>query len=69
MPAQLNLKTNGKTLWPGRRPEYGNDRSRRGNAGPWKAWENDEAAFPPFPQTLEIDDADFHIPTPRLLRG
>jgi hypothetical protein len=20
--------------------------------------------FPPFPQTLEIDNADFHIPTP-----
>jgi hypothetical protein len=24
--------------------------------------------FPPFPQTLEIDTADFHIPTPRTLR-
>jgi hypothetical protein len=24
--------------------------------------------FPPFPQTLEIDTADFHIPTPRLRR-
>jgi hypothetical protein len=37
--------------------------------GPWKAWENDEAVFPPFPQTLEIDNADFHIPTPRIPRG
>jgi len=25
--------------------------------------------FPPFPQTLEIDNADFHIPTPRRPRG
>jgi hypothetical protein len=25
--------------------------------------------FPPFPQTLEIDNADFHIPTPRLRPG
>jgi len=25
--------------------------------------------FPTFPQTLEIDNLDFHIPTPRLLRG
>ena len=28
-----------------------------------KAWKNDEAVFPPFPPTLEIDQADFHIPT------
>ena len=25
--------------------------------------ENDGAVFPPFPQTLEIDQADSHIPT------
>ena len=35
----------------------------RGNDGLWKAWENDKAVFPPFPQTLEIDKADSHIPT------
>jgi hypothetical protein len=28
----------------------------------WKAWKNDEAVFPPFPPTLEIDQTDFHIP-------
>src|SRR5208282_1397592 len=39
MPARLNLKTNGRMLWPKLRPECGPDRSRRGNAGPWKAWE------------------------------
>ena len=33
------------------------------NAGGWKAWKNDEAVFPPFPPTLEIDQTDFHIPT------
>jgi hypothetical protein len=26
-------------------------------------WKNDEAVFLPFPPTLEIDQADFHIPT------
>jgi hypothetical protein len=26
---------------------------------PGKRW----GCFPPFPQTLEIDEADFHIPT------
>ena len=35
-----------------------------GNAGGWKAWKNDETVFPPFPLTLEIDQTDFHIPTP-----
>jgi hypothetical protein len=34
-----------------------------GNAGGWKAWKNDGTVFPPFPPTLEIDKADFHIPT------
>jgi len=34
-----------------------------GNAGRWKAWKNDETVFPLFPTTLEIDQADFHIPT------
>jgi hypothetical protein len=34
-----------------------------GNAGRWKARKNDEAVFPPFPPTLEIDQTDFHIPT------
>ncbi len=34
-----------------------------GNAGRWIAWKNDETVFPPFPPTLEIDEADFHIPT------
>jgi hypothetical protein len=32
----------------------------RGNDGLWKAWENDETVFPPFPQPLEIAAA---IPT------
>jgi hypothetical protein len=45
MPARLNLKTNGKILWPKLRPEYGNDRSRRGNAGPWKEWEKQSNCF------------------------
>jgi len=35
-----------------------------GNAGEWKAWKNDETVFPTFPPTLEIDQTDFHIPTP-----
>ena len=34
-----------------------------------KHGKNDQTVFPPFPQTLEIDKADFHIPAPRLLRG
>jgi hypothetical protein len=34
-----------------------------GNAGRWKGWKNDETVFPPFPPTLEIDKADFHITT------
>jgi hypothetical protein len=35
----------------------------RGNDGLWKAWENDKTVFPPFPQSLEIDEADSHITT------
>jgi hypothetical protein len=35
-----------------------------GNARGWKAWKNDGAVFPPFPPTLEIDQTDYHIPTP-----
>ena len=35
----------------------------------WKAWENDEAVFPPFPQSLEIAAAITTFPPPRLLRA
>jgi hypothetical protein len=38
MPAQLNSKMNGRTLWRKLPPECSDDRSRRGNAGLWKAW-------------------------------
>jgi hypothetical protein len=34
----------------------------RGNDGLWKARKT-MVLFSPFPQTLEIDEADFHIPT------
>jgi hypothetical protein len=32
-------------LWPRLRPECGHDRSRRGNAGLWKAWEKQSNCF------------------------
>ncbi|MGB7986325.1 MAG: hypothetical protein WCF54_14255, partial [Terracidiphilus sp.] len=38
----------------------------RGNDGLWKAWENDKAVFPPFPQPLEIAAAIPTLPPPRL---
>jgi hypothetical protein len=34
-----------------------------------KGWKNDETVFPPFPQTLEIDVADFHITTATTTTG
>jgi hypothetical protein len=33
-----------------------------GNAGWWKAWKTIKP-FPTLPPTLEINQADFHIPT------
>ena len=39
MPARLNSKMNGSMLCPKLRPECDHDPSKRGNAGPWKAWE------------------------------
>ena len=41
----------------------------RGNDGLWKAWENDKAVFPPFPQPLEIAAAIPTFPPPRLRRA
>lgn len=41
----------------------------RGNDGLWKAWENDKTVFPPFPQPLEIDEADSHITTATTTAG
>jgi hypothetical protein len=38
----------------------------RGNDSLWKAWENDETVFPPFPQPLEIAAAIPTLPPPRL---
>jgi hypothetical protein len=40
-----------------------------GNDGLWKAWKNGKTVFPPFPQTLEIDVADFHITTATTTTG
>jgi hypothetical protein len=44
-------------------------RRGRGNAGPWKAWRNDETVFPPLPQPLEIAAAISHIPTATTTTG
>jgi hypothetical protein len=41
----------------------------RGNAGPWKAWKNDETVSPPFPPPLEIAAAISHIPTASTTTG
>ena len=35
----------------------------------WKAWKKRETVFSPFPQTLEIDVADFHITTATTTTG
>jgi len=37
--------------------------ARRGNAGLMESAENDKSVSRPFPQTLKIDETDFHIST------
>ncbi len=53
----------GERTFTGRRMMNAAAEADGGNAGRCKAWKNDEAVFPPFPRTLEIDQTDFHIPT------
>ena len=61
-PVEFECHWENKTF-PGRRMRNAATETDGGNAGRWKAWKNDEAVFPPFPPPLEIDQADFHIPT------
>ena len=61
-PVEFECHWENKTF-PGRRMRNAATETDGGNAGRWKAWKNDEAVFLPFPPTLEIDQADFHIPT------